>query len=164
MANNEKLGAKKTENAQETESFGTRFINFFVKYQNVIYGIIIAILVIIAAIIALNKFYFTPKNHKASAAMLAPINYYMAGDSASLNLALEGDDENDGFLTIISDYVLQTSLDVNTIGIIVLGNSIVVIVITCKFLITNRRQCTKQVRQIHAKRKSLAKLEGITPV
>ena len=95
MANNEKLGAKKTENTQETESFGTRFINFFVKYQNVIYGIIIAILVIIAAIIALNKFYFTPKNHKASAAMLAPINYYMAGDSASLKLALDGDDEND---------------------------------------------------------------------
>ena len=41
MANNEKLGAKKSENVQETESFGTRFINFFVKYQNVIFGVII---------------------------------------------------------------------------------------------------------------------------
>lgn len=106
MANNEQLGAKKTENTQETENFGTRFINFFAKYQNVIYGIIIAILVVIAAAIALNKFYFTPKNQKASAAMIAPINHYLAGDSLSLNQALEGDDENDGFLTIISDYKL----------------------------------------------------------
>ena len=104
MANNEQLGAKKSENVQETENFGTRFINFFAKYQNVIYGVIIAILVVIAAIMALNKFYFTPKNEKASAAMLAPMQYYMAGDSTSLNLALEGDDDNDGFLTIISDY------------------------------------------------------------
>ncbi len=104
MANNEQLGAKKAENTQEQENFGTRFINFFVKYQNVIYGVIIAILLVIAAIIALNKFYFTPKNEKASAAMLAPMSHYMAGDSLSLNLALEGDDENDGFLTIISDY------------------------------------------------------------
>ena len=104
MANNEQLGAKKAENTQEQENFGTRFINFFVKYQNVIYGVIIAILLVIAAIIALNKFYFTPKNEKASAAMLAPMSHYMAGDSLSLNLALEGDDENDGFLTIISDF------------------------------------------------------------
>lgn len=48
MANNEQLGAKKSENVQETENFGTRFINFFAKYQNVIYGVIIAILVVIA--------------------------------------------------------------------------------------------------------------------
>ncbi|MCQ2265039.1 MAG: tetratricopeptide repeat protein [Bacteroidales bacterium] len=104
MANNEQLGAKKTENTQEKENFGTRLVNFFAKYQNVIYGVIIAILVVIAAAIALNKFYFTPRNQKASAAMIAPINHYLAGDSLSLNLALEGDDENDGFLTIISDY------------------------------------------------------------
>ena len=104
MANNEQLGAKKAENTQEQESFGTRFINFFVKYQNVIFGVLIAILVVIAAIIAFNKFYLTPKNEKASAAMLAPINHYMAGDSLSLQMALDGDDDNDGFLTIISDY------------------------------------------------------------
>lgn len=104
MANNETLGAKKTENTQEQENFGTRFINFFVKHQNAIFGVIIAILVLIAAIIAINKFYLTPQNEKASAAMLAPMEYYMNGDSLSLNLALEGDDEKDGFLTIISDY------------------------------------------------------------
>lgn len=104
MANNENLGAKKSENTQAEEGFGSRFINFFVKNQNVIYGVVIAILVVVAAILALNKFYFTPKNEKASAAMLAPINYFAASDSVSLNLALEGDDENDGFLTIISDY------------------------------------------------------------
>ena len=107
MANNEQLGAKKSENVQETENFGTRFINFFAKYQNVIYGVIIAILVVIAAIMALNKFYFTPKNEKASAAMLAPMQYYMAGDSTSLKLALDGDDDNDGFLTIILKCLFQ---------------------------------------------------------
>ncbi len=104
MANNEQLGAKKSENTQQEENFGARFINFFAKNQNVIFGVVIAILVVAAGIIAFNKFYLTPKNEKASAAMIAPINYYLAGDSVSLNYALEGDDENDGFLTIISDY------------------------------------------------------------
>lgn len=104
MANNENLGAKKNENIQEKEGFGARMVNFFAKYQNVIYGVIIGILVVVAGILALNKFYFVPKNEKASAAMIAPINYFLSSDSASLNLALEGDDENDGFLTIISDY------------------------------------------------------------
>ena len=106
MANNEQLGAKKAENTQEKEGFGTRFINFFVKYQKVIFGVIIAILVVIAGIIAFNKFYLEPKTEKASAAMLTPINYFLTGDSLSLQKALEGDGDNEGFLDIISDYKL----------------------------------------------------------
>ena len=55
MANSENLGSKKNEQVQENENFLTRFFAFFSKYQNIIYGVIIGILVIILAILAFNR-------------------------------------------------------------------------------------------------------------
>ena len=106
MANNEKLGSKKMEQESEKVNFVTRILEFFNKYQNIIYGIIIGLLVIACAIIAFNRFYIQKKNAEASAQIVRPISLFMLGDTTSLNLALEGDDENDGFLTIANGYKL----------------------------------------------------------
>ncbi len=106
MASNEKLGSKKTEQEGVNENFVTKLIAFFNKYQNIIYGIIIGVLVVVLALILFNKFYIQKKNGEASAQMTYPISMLMAGDTASLNLALEGNDENDGFLAIADGYKL----------------------------------------------------------
>lgn len=104
MANTEKLGVKKDEQGQEVENINVNTTNFFKKYENIIYGSLIGIIVIIGIIIALNRFYLKPQNEKASAAMAQPISYFLRGDSASLVIALEGNDEIDGFLSIAEDY------------------------------------------------------------
>ena len=104
MANTENLGSKKNEQLQENENFLTRFFAFFSKYQNIIYGVIIGILVIILAILAFNRFYLQKKNAEASAQIVQPIHWFVQGDTASLKMALEGDGENDGFLDIASGY------------------------------------------------------------
>lgn len=106
MANNETLGSKKTEQEEVSENFVSKTIAFFNKYQNIIFGIVIGIVVVIMAIILFNRFYLQKKNGEASAQMTYPISMLMAGDSASLNLALEGNDENDGFLSIANGYKL----------------------------------------------------------
>ncbi len=104
MANNENLGSKKTEQVAENENFVTKVLSFFNKYQNIIYGVLIGILVIILAILAFNRFYLQKKNAEASAQIVQPIHWFTQGDTASLKMALEGDGENDGFLDIASSY------------------------------------------------------------
>ena len=108
MAKNEKIGAKSDDKKQENQNFITRTIDFYNKHQQVIYGVLIALLVVAFGIIAASKFYFQPRNQKAAALILAPIQYYnqaiQAGDTTAFNLALEGDEENEGFLTLISSY------------------------------------------------------------
>jgi tetratricopeptide (TPR) repeat protein len=106
MSNNEKLGAKHESQHDKKENFLTRSIHFFNKNQNIIYGVVIAILVIICGIFAFNKFYLMPKIEKAEAAIVHPISLYLSADTASWQIALDGDDENDGFLTIADDYKL----------------------------------------------------------
>jgi tetratricopeptide (TPR) repeat protein len=104
MASSEKLGAKHEEVHHKKESFFTKMVRVFNKNQNLIYGIVIGVLVVICGIFAFNKFYLTPKTEKAEAAIQVPISLYMQNDTLAWKNALEGDDENDGFLTIISDY------------------------------------------------------------
>jgi len=104
MANNENLGSKKSEQLQENENFVTKVLSFFNKYQNIIYGVIIGILVIVLAIMAFNRFYVQKKNAEAAAQIVQPIQWLTKGDTASLKMALEGDGENDGFLDIASNY------------------------------------------------------------
>ena len=106
MANTENLGSKKMEQTPENENFVTKVLSFFNKYQNIIYGVIIAALVIVLAILAFNRFYLQKKNAEASAQILQPRQWFMQGDTASLKLALEGDGENDGFLDIANGYKL----------------------------------------------------------
>ncbi len=104
MTNSEKLGSKKEEQVQENENFVTKILSFFNKYQNIIYGIITGILVVIIALMAFNRFYLQKKNAEASAQITQPIQWLSQGDTASLKLALEGDGENEGFIDIANNY------------------------------------------------------------
>ena len=114
MANNENLGSKKVEQTAENENFLTRFFTFFSKYQNIIYGILIAALLIVLGILAFNRFYVKKKNAEASEKIVQPIQWFMQGDSASLQKALNGDEENEGFLDIASGYkITRTSNTAN---------------------------------------------------
>ncbi len=106
MATSEKLGTKKNEHVQGKENFLTKIINFYNHNEKIIFGILIGILVIVGGLLAFNKFYLKPLNQKASALMVQPIKFFAQGDSASLNIALEGNDDIDGFLTIASDFKL----------------------------------------------------------
>ena len=114
MANSENLGSKKVEQSQEKENFVTKTLSFFNKYQNIIYGVIIGVLVIVLAILAFNRFYIQKKNAEAAAQIQQPIHWLAQGDTASLKKALEGDGENDGFLDIASGYkITKTSNTAN---------------------------------------------------
>lgn len=108
MAKTEKVGKKNETTIQQNENIVTRTIEFFNRYQTIIYGILIALLVVIIGIVAINRFYLQPKTERGSMAMLVPMDYYRQGvqsaDSLMLTNALEGDEENDGFLSIISSY------------------------------------------------------------
>lgn len=106
MATSEKLGTKKNEHIQGKENFLTKIINFYNNNEKIIFGILIGILVVVGGLLAFNKFYLKPLNQKASALMVQPIKFFVQGDSASLNIALEGNDDIDGFLTIASDFKL----------------------------------------------------------
>ncbi|HPE40093.1 MAG TPA: tetratricopeptide repeat protein [Bacteroidales bacterium] len=106
MTNKEKIGAKKESITPKKQNFITKTIEFFNTYNKIIYGVIIGILIVISAILAFNKFYLAPKSEKASMLILKPIEKMMAGDSASVLIALEGDEEMDGFLTIAKGYRL----------------------------------------------------------
>ena len=105
MANTEKLGTKQEIEGQENEK---KLVAFFKNNEKIIYGVLLGILVVIILIIALFRFIITPRNQKAAEAIMAPIEQYTiglsTGDSLSFATALEGNEETDGFLTIIDDY------------------------------------------------------------
>lgn len=105
MANTEKLGTKQEIEGQENEK---KLVAFFKNNEKVIYGVLLGILVAVILIVALFRFIITPRNQKAAEAIMAPIEQYTlglsTGDSLSFATALEGNEETDGFLTIIDDY------------------------------------------------------------
>lgn len=105
MANTEKLGTKQEIEGQENEK---KLVAFFKNNEKVIYGVLLGILVVVILIVALFRFIITPRNQKAAEAIMAPIEQYTiglsTGDSLSFATALEGNEETDGFLTIIDEY------------------------------------------------------------
>ena len=105
MANTEKLGTKQEIEGQENEK---KLVAFYKNNEKIIYGVLLGILVVVILIIALFRFIITPRNQKAAEAIMAPIEQYTlglsTGDSLSFATALEGNEETDGFLTVIDDY------------------------------------------------------------
>jgi tetratricopeptide (TPR) repeat protein len=108
MSTKEKIGAKSDGSQSVNENIATKTIVFFNQHQNIIYGVLIALLLIIFGIVAANKFYFQPKNERGAIAILPSITQYTEGvqmrDTTKLTTALEGDGVNDGFESIISGY------------------------------------------------------------
>jgi predicted negative regulator of RcsB-dependent stress response len=71
------------------------------KYEKVLLGVLIAIVVIIAGAIAYKYLYLAPKNEEANVAIF---NAQNAFDAKNYDLAINGDSENLGFLAITDDY------------------------------------------------------------
>jgi len=97
---------------KKQEGFVVQVFNFFNKHNNTIYGVAIGLLVLVGALLAFNRYYISPQSDKASQLMTAPIGFYMQGDTLSLNKALDGDDEHEGFLTIASSFKLTKTANV----------------------------------------------------
>jgi TolA-binding protein len=74
---------------------------FWVEYQKPIIGISAAIIIIVGGWLVYKKFFKEPEENKAAEAMFKAEEYFKAD---SLNLALNGDGANKGFLYIIKNY------------------------------------------------------------
>ena len=74
---------------------------FFKENGKIIYGCVLAVLIIALAILAYNRFILQPKKEKAQAAMYVAEQRFAAGN---FELALSGDDNNMGFEEIIDTY------------------------------------------------------------
>ena len=74
---------------------------FFKKNGNLIYGCVIAVLVIALAILAYNRFYLQPKKVQAVDQLVQAEKWFAAGE---YELALQGDDNSLGLEDIISQY------------------------------------------------------------
>lgn len=95
MANKEKIAQQ---NVEEAVSATEKFFN---ENKNVIYGVLIAILVIGLGILAWSKFYAQPRRAEAAAQMYHAEQSFAAGN---YELALNGDDNNPGFVEIADTY------------------------------------------------------------
>ena len=74
---------------------------FFKEYSKIIYGCVIAVLVIAVCILAYNRFILQPKKQQATEQMAQAERWFQAGE---YELALAGDENYPGFEEIISTY------------------------------------------------------------
>ena len=88
---------KKDEMVQEVSSSE----RFLVKNQKTIMSVVVAIIAVIALILAVKQFYFEPREVKAQEALFQSV---LAFEQESFDLALEGNEEFDGLLTVIDNY------------------------------------------------------------
>ena len=95
MANKEKIAQQ---NVEEAVSATEKFIN---ENKNLIYGVLIAILVVGLGILAWSRFYAQPRRAEAAAQMFHAEQNFAAGN---YELALNGDDNNPGFIEIADTY------------------------------------------------------------
>ncbi len=103
------MSQKKTvqeDNLQELESALTKTERFIESNGKVISIVIGAIVVVVAGVLAFNKFYIQPKEDEALSQMFMAENYF---EKDSFNLALNGDGNYLGFLDIIDDYGITKS-------------------------------------------------------
>ncbi|MBO7318239.1 MAG: tetratricopeptide repeat protein [Bacteroidales bacterium] len=88
---------KKDEMVQEVSSSE----RFLVKNQKTIMSVVVAIIAVIALMLAVKQFYFEPREVKAQEALFQSV---LAFEQESFDLALEGNEEFDGLLTVIDNY------------------------------------------------------------
>ncbi|MBR1851172.1 MAG: tetratricopeptide repeat protein [Bacteroidales bacterium] len=92
---------QKEETALETNDLLTKGQLFFEKNGKLIIIIVCAILVILALIFGLRKWYFQPRDVQASEEMFAAEQWFGQGN---YELALNGNDNHLGFLGMIDEY------------------------------------------------------------
>lgn len=92
---------KEEERQQNVAEAVSKTEQFFKKYSNLIYGCVIAVLVIALLVIAYNRFILQPKKAQATDQMAQAERWFEAGE---YELSLTGDDNSLGFDDIISQY------------------------------------------------------------
>ncbi len=92
---------KEEERQQNVAEAVSKTEQFFKKYSNLIYGCVIAVLVIALIVIAYNRFILQPKKAQAADQMAQAERWFEAGE---YELSLTGDDNSLGFDDIISQY------------------------------------------------------------
>lgn len=101
-----KKKTKQEDNLQELESALTKTEQFIEDNQKQITYVIGAVIVLVAAFLAFNRFYMQPKEEEAMSQMFMAENYF---EKDSFNLAINGDGNYLGFLDIIDDYGMTKS-------------------------------------------------------
>lgn len=94
------------DNLQELESALTKTEQFIEDHQKKLTYAVGAIVVLVGAFLALNRFYIQPKEEEALNQMFMAENYF---EKDSFNLAINGDGNYLGFLDIIDDYGMTKS-------------------------------------------------------
>ena len=74
---------------------------FLVKNQKTIMSVLVAIIAVIALFLAVKQFYFEPREEKAQEALFQSVLVF---EQESYELALNGNEEFDGLLTVIDNY------------------------------------------------------------
>jgi tetratricopeptide (TPR) repeat protein len=103
------MAKKKTQqpdNLQELETALTKTEHFIEENQKPISYIVGAIILVVMAYLAFNKFYLQPREKEAQSQMFMAENYF---EKDSFNLAINGDGNYLGFLDIIDDYKMTKS-------------------------------------------------------
>lgn len=94
------------DNLQELESALTKTEQFVEDNQKKITYVVGAVVVLVGAFLAFNRFYLQPKEEEALNQMFMAENYF---EKDSFNLAINGDGNYLGFLDIIDDYGMTKS-------------------------------------------------------
>jgi tetratricopeptide (TPR) repeat protein len=98
------MSQKTQHNEEKDKAVGTAvsgFESFITKHQKHITNALLAVLVIIAAIFAINKWYITPLQKEAMAQTFVAEQYFRASDFTK---AMNGDGNSMGFTDIIDQY------------------------------------------------------------
>lgn len=74
---------------------------FLVNNQKTIMYVLVAIIAVVAVVLAVKNFYIEPREDKAQEAMYQAV---LAFEKDSMNLALNGNEEFDGLLSVIDSY------------------------------------------------------------
>jgi tetratricopeptide (TPR) repeat protein len=101
-----KKKSNQDDNLQELESALTKTEQFIEDNQMKITYAVGVIVVLVAAFLAINRFYLQPKEEEALSQMFMAENYF---EKDSFNLAINGDGNYLGFLDIIDDYGVTKS-------------------------------------------------------
>ena len=88
----------KMESVQEALSRSEAFLEKYRRQILIVGGVVVAVVV---AILLIHTYYMVPKNEEAQEAMLPAV---AAFENDQYELALRGDEENDGFAAIVDEY------------------------------------------------------------
>jgi tetratricopeptide (TPR) repeat protein len=97
----DKTTAQGDKNIVAVEEALSRSEQFIERNQNILIGVVLAIVLIIGGYIGYTRFILEPSEQEARAEIFMAEKFF---EQDSLRIALEGDGANLGFLDIISDY------------------------------------------------------------